>query len=215
MIEEVFNLAMALASVAVSLLDPMLQFANGVDLYMEAARSSPLVVSCPPRVQNGSWICSDRRPFPECYLFCPSGLVPAAESQVDCGTYKQDNTTNFSCDLAGVIVVGGLNDNEVPVTQTEVFQPDLGFKTISAAAASTSSSTAPPPATTTPEPADCTTVCKGSTDKVSIGDYCCSHHYCQCDSGYGLDGNCAAGEGFSLCDNACKDECNDPSDCCE
>ena len=93
MIEEVFNLVMALSSVAVTLLDPMLQLANGVDLYMEAAHSSPLVVSCPPKVQNGSWICSERRPLPECYLFCPSGLVPEDESQVDCETYKQDNAT--------------------------------------------------------------------------------------------------------------------------
>merc|ERR1719370_1811732 len=66
----------------------------------------------------------------------------------------------------------------------------------STASPSPSSSTSSPPLTTTPEPADCNTVCKGSTDKVSIGDYCCSHHYCQCDSGYGLDGNCDAGEGF-------------------
>ena len=55
MIEKMFNLVMALASVAFTLLDPMLQLANGVDLYMEAAHSSPLVVNCPPRVQNGSW----------------------------------------------------------------------------------------------------------------------------------------------------------------
>ena len=43
--EEVFNLALALANVAVSLLDPVLQFANGVDLYMESARSAPIIVS--------------------------------------------------------------------------------------------------------------------------------------------------------------------------
>ena len=97
MIEDVFNLGLALANVAITLLDPMLQLANGVDLYREASHTSPLVVCCPPRVQNGSWVCSDRRPLPACFLFCPSGLVPAGESQVDCETYRQDNTTNFSC----------------------------------------------------------------------------------------------------------------------
>ena len=76
MIEEMINLLMALTIVAITLLDPMMQIANGVDLYMEAARTSPLIVSCPPKVLNGSWICSERRPLPECYLFCPCGLVP-------------------------------------------------------------------------------------------------------------------------------------------
>merc|ERR1711902_64087 len=74
MIEEVFYLLLALPSVVIILLDPAIQLANGVDLYMEASYSSPLMVSCPPpRVGNGSWICSERRPLPECYLFCPSG----------------------------------------------------------------------------------------------------------------------------------------------
>ena len=41
MIENVFNLVMALANVAITLLDPMLQLANGVNLYMEAVHSSP------------------------------------------------------------------------------------------------------------------------------------------------------------------------------
>ena len=45
LVEDVFNLALALANVAVSLLDPVLQFANGVDLYMESARSAPIIVS--------------------------------------------------------------------------------------------------------------------------------------------------------------------------
>ena len=115
MIEEVFNLVMALASVAVTLLDPMLQVANGVDLYMEAAHSSPLMVTCPPRVENGSWICSGRRPLPECFLFCPSGLVPADESKVDCDTYKKENTTNLACVPAGVLILGGLDEQDVPV----------------------------------------------------------------------------------------------------
>ena len=125
MIEEIFNLVIALASVAITLLDPMLQLANGIDLYMEAAHSSPLVVSCPPKVNNGSWICSERRPLPECYLFCPSGLVPAAESQVDCEVYRKpaDNTTKFACVPAGVVIVGGLGEQDVPVTQVEVFPP--------------------------------------------------------------------------------------------
>ena len=125
MIEEIFNLVIALASVAITLLDPMLQLANGIDLYMEATHSSPLVVSCPPKVNNGSWICSERRPLPECYLFCPSGLVPAAESQVDCEVYRQptDNTTKFACVPAGVVIVGGLGEQDVPVTQVEVFAP--------------------------------------------------------------------------------------------
>ena len=42
MIEEIFNLVIALASVAITLLDPMLQLANGIDLYMEATHSSHL-----------------------------------------------------------------------------------------------------------------------------------------------------------------------------
>ena len=46
MIEELFNLVMALTSLAITLLDPMLQLANGVDLYMEAAHSSPLSFLC-------------------------------------------------------------------------------------------------------------------------------------------------------------------------
>ena len=121
MIEETFNLVMALASVGVTLLDPMLQLANGVDLYMEATQSTPLIVSCPPRVKNGSWICSERRPLPECYLFCSSGLVPADDGRVDCETYKQDNITNFACVPAGVVIIGGLNEQDVPVTQVEVF----------------------------------------------------------------------------------------------
>ena len=123
MIEELFNLVMALTSLAITLLDPMLQLANGVDLYMEAAHSSPLFVNCPPKVENGSWICSERRPLPECYLYCPSGLVPADESQVNCETYKQDNTTNFACTTAGVVIIGGLNEQDLPVTQVEVFSP--------------------------------------------------------------------------------------------
>ena len=48
MIEEVFNLGLAFANVAITLIDPMLQLANGIDLYREASHSSPLVVSCPP-----------------------------------------------------------------------------------------------------------------------------------------------------------------------
>ena len=124
MIEELINLVMALTSVAITLLDPMMQIANGVDLYMEAARTSPLLVSCPPKVRNGSWICSERRPLPECYLFCPSGLVSADESRVDCETYKQDNTTNFACVPAGVVIIGGLDEQDVPVTKVEKFSPD-------------------------------------------------------------------------------------------
>ena len=119
MIENVFNLVMALASVGINLLDPMLQLLNGIDLYMEASHSSPLMVSCPPKVENGSWTCSERRPLPECYLFCPSGLVPADKSQVDCETFAEpaDNTTNFACVPAGVFIVGGLDDQDVPVTR--------------------------------------------------------------------------------------------------
>ena len=124
MIADVFNLGLALANVAITLLDPMLQLANGVDLYREASHTSPLVVSCPPRVQNGSWVCSDRRPLPACFLFCPSGLVPAGESQVDCETYRQDNTTNFSCVPAGVVIIGGLDQQDDAVRRIEAFSQD-------------------------------------------------------------------------------------------
>ena len=120
MIEEVINLVMALTSVAITLLDPMMQIANGVDLYMEAVHSSPLVVRCPPRVDEGSWSCSGRRPLPECSLFCPSGLVPADESQVDCNVFRQD-ANNFSCVPAGVVIIGGLDEEDEPVTDVEVF----------------------------------------------------------------------------------------------
>ena len=124
MIESVFNLLFALASVSLNLLDPMLQLLNGVDLYMEATQSSPLIVTCPPKVQNGSWTCSDRRPLPECYLFCPSGLVPMEKSTVDCETYRQDNVTNFACVPSGVLIVGGLDEQDLPVTQVETFSSD-------------------------------------------------------------------------------------------
>ena len=128
MIEEVLNLVMALATVAITLLDPMLQLANGVDLYMEAVDSSPLIVNCPPRVENGSWTCSDRRPLPECYLYCLNGLVPAAKDQVDCETFRQDNTTTFSCVPAGVVMIGGLDENGDAVTEVEVFTPNRSFQ---------------------------------------------------------------------------------------
>ena len=128
MIEEVFNLVMALATVAITLLDPMLQLANGVDLYMEAVDSSPLIVNCPPRVENGSWTCSDRRPLPECYLYCLNGLVPAEKDQVDCETYRQDNTTTFSCVPASVVIIGGLDEEGVAVTEVEVFTPNRNFQ---------------------------------------------------------------------------------------
>ena len=118
------NFLMALASVIIALLDPMLQLANGVDLYIEAVKTSPLIVSCPPRVQNGSWVCSDRRPLPECFLYCPSGLLPADEDQVDCETYRQDNSTNFACVPVEVVVIGGLDEQDRPVAQMEVFSAD-------------------------------------------------------------------------------------------
>ena len=124
MIEEAVNFLMALVSVTITLLDPMLQLANGVDLYMEAVKTSPLIVSCPPRVQNGSWVCSDRRPLPECFLYCPSGLLPANGDQVDCETYRQDNSTNFACVSVEVVVVGGLDEQDRPVAQMEVFSAD-------------------------------------------------------------------------------------------
>ena len=124
MIEEAVNLLMALVSVTIALLDPMLQLANGVDLYMEAVKTSPLIVSCPPRVQNGSWVCSDRRPLPECFLYCPSGLLPADGDQVDCETYRQDNSTNFACVPVEVVVIGGLDEQDRPVAQMEVFSAD-------------------------------------------------------------------------------------------
>ena len=101
MIKEAYNLLMALVSGMTILLEPAVQIANGVDLYMEASLSSPLLVSCPPPPGKGSWICSERRPLPECYLFCPSGLIPASEYRVDCETYREDKTTHFSGVPAG------------------------------------------------------------------------------------------------------------------
>ena len=41
MIEQFFNLALALASVAITLLDPVMQVANGIDLLWEADHVSP------------------------------------------------------------------------------------------------------------------------------------------------------------------------------
>ena len=127
MIEEFFNLVFALTTVAITLLDPVMQMANGVDLFMEASHTAPLIVTCPPRVANGSWTCSDRRPLPECYLFCPSGLVSATEDRVDCETYRDDNTTNFACVPAAAVILGGLNWEDRPVNVTEVFTSRNGF----------------------------------------------------------------------------------------
>ena len=76
MIEAALNLLIALVRVTIVLLDPMLQLANGIDLYMEAVQTSPLTVSCPPRVQNGSWVCSDRRPFQNASFSAPVVLSP-------------------------------------------------------------------------------------------------------------------------------------------
>ena len=127
MIEEFFNLVFALTTVAITLLDPVMQMANGVDLFMEASHTAPLIVTCPPRVANGSWTCSDRRPLPECYLFCPSGFVSATEDRVDCETYRDDNTTNFACVPAAALILGGLDWEDRPVNVTEVFTSRNGF----------------------------------------------------------------------------------------
>ena len=124
MIEAALNLLIALVSVTIVLLDPMLQLANGIDLYMEAVQTSPLTVSCPPRVQNGSWVCSDRRLLPECFLFCTSGLVPANQDRVDCETFRQDNSSNIACVPVEVVVFGGLDRQDHPVPQVDVFSAD-------------------------------------------------------------------------------------------
>jgi hypothetical protein len=47
MLDNLLNVLLALVSVMVTLLDPMLQLANGVDLYMEATLTAPLEVTGP------------------------------------------------------------------------------------------------------------------------------------------------------------------------
>ena len=42
---EAVQVLLALGSVAVNLLDPLIQLANGIDLYMEAAKTSPIEVT--------------------------------------------------------------------------------------------------------------------------------------------------------------------------
>ena len=44
MLAEALELFLLLATIAINILDPVLQFANGVDLCVEAARTSPIVV---------------------------------------------------------------------------------------------------------------------------------------------------------------------------
>ena len=44
MLEEAFQLLLVLATIVITLLDPVLQFTNGVDLFMEATTTSPLEV---------------------------------------------------------------------------------------------------------------------------------------------------------------------------
>ena len=44
MLGEALELLLLLATIAINILDPVLQFANGVDLCFEAARTSPLEV---------------------------------------------------------------------------------------------------------------------------------------------------------------------------
>ena len=90
---------------------------------MEASHSSPLMVTCPPTVENGTWTCSARRPLPKCSLFCPSGLVPARASEVDCETYSQLDD-DFACVPSGVVIVGGLDEEDESVTEVEVFPPN-------------------------------------------------------------------------------------------
>ena len=86
-----------------------------------------LQVMCPPIVTNGSWHCSDRRPLPTCSLFCQPGLVPLHTGQVDCETYRQDNSTVFRCVPGVAVVLGGLNNQSEPVTSIEVFGESPGI----------------------------------------------------------------------------------------
>ena len=44
MLGEALELFLLLATIAINILDPVLQFANGVDLCFEAARTSPIEV---------------------------------------------------------------------------------------------------------------------------------------------------------------------------
>ena len=122
MIEQFFNLVLALASVAITLLDPVMQVANGMDLLWEADHVSPLIVYCPPMVAKGSWMCSERQPLPECSLSCPSGLVPASKDRVDC-----ENKTHLACVPAAAAILGGLDSDDQPVDYTEVFTFRDGF----------------------------------------------------------------------------------------
>ena len=53
MLEELFNLVVALVSVAITLLDPMLQLANGVVIYILTPFQAPSVVLKPNGGQSG------------------------------------------------------------------------------------------------------------------------------------------------------------------
>ena len=41
---------------------------------------------------------------------------------VDCATYRQDNSTTYACVPASALILGGLNENEKPVIQAELYQ---------------------------------------------------------------------------------------------
>ena len=61
MLGSVAQFLIALSRVALDFLDPMLQMANGVDLYYEATRSSPLEVI---QVILNHLLCNHNEPTP-------------------------------------------------------------------------------------------------------------------------------------------------------
>ena len=67
----------------------------------------------------------------------------------------------------------------------------------------------------TPTPKNCNEVCRDISYPEFIPDYCCSRHYCACDSGFGLSRSCDEGEGFCIIDGECSEGGCSPETCCE
>ena len=67
----------------------------------------------------------------------------------------------------------------------------------------------------TPTPKDCGEVCRDISGPQFIPDYCCSRHYCACDSGFGLSRSCNEGEGFCIIDGKCSEGGCSSETCCE
>lgn len=84
MLGSVLQFMIALSRVALDLLDPTLQMANGVDLYYEATRSAPLEVM---RVILNPFLCNhEGSPLRPCVLRRSLRASGAARSAVPCPT---------------------------------------------------------------------------------------------------------------------------------